>query len=480
MATSTAQTAVLSPLDQYMPRIYTTLFLIFETSDPTNAVDKLRAGLRRLNQRLPYLKGRVFATDGGRAAIRWSPTDEDVKLQEMPTDGLVLPGLSFEKLKAERAPLHYFPPTLSPLPRFANLNSDSGAAVFAANYGLLDGGVVLGLSVEHNVMDGTGVVELIRFWAACTRSDTIDTATTPTPDPDEPLHRSQLLPTPSTPLPSPPGTSKIFTFATAQLEATKTALQTLHSTTPSTTATWLTTNSVLCAILWSCITRVRQQRRARARETTTPSEPSSPSTTAAATARSQLGFAINGRARLGPGATGLGLADPRRPFLGNVNLYGLAGVDVGELEQATSTATTADGSSVVAAGREAALGRVVQAIGEGVGRVTGGFVGEVMELAERAAADGGGPLAPGWDAFHGRDVTVTSWANMGLYGAEFGEGVGRPCFMRVPRAETDGFAIVLPRRRGGEREEGIEVVVAMHPEDMAALEGDAVWRSYLV
>jgi hypothetical protein len=55
--------------------------------------------------------------------------------------------------------------------------------------------------------------------------------------------------------------------------------------------------------------------------------------------------------------------------------------------------------------------------------------------------------------------------------------------MRVPKAETDGFVIVLPRRRGEVVEvveEGIEVVVAMHPEDMAALEGDAVWRSYLV
>ncbi|EAQ86339.1 hypothetical protein CHGG_07592 [Chaetomium globosum CBS 148.51] len=527
MASSTPQTALLSPLDQCMPRIYTTLFLVFETPDPATAVENLRAGLKRLNKHLPYLKGRVFAADGGRAALRWSPKDVDVELQEMPTDGVVLLGLSFEKIRTERAPLHYFPPTISPLSRFASLNSDSGAAVFAATYGLVDGGMILGLSVEHNVMDGTGVVELIRFWAACTRSDITDAATTPTPDPNEPIYRTTLLrratgldvteaqrqtpptfndllarhpefrlpstttptTTPSTSLPSPLGISKIFTISLTKLEATKTTLQSPHpNTTPPPT-----TNSILCATLWSCITRVRTARRRKTNTTTTTTPSSSAATPAAAgpeeevkAGHSQLGFAINGRARLGVSS---GLADPQRPFLGNVNLYGLAGMGVDVLGRATaataSTGTTGTAAAVAEDGeRVEALARVVQAIGEAVGRVRGGFVGEVLELVERVPEGGGGGgffLLPGWDAFHGMDVTVTSWANMGVYGVDFGKGVGKPCFMRVPRAETDGFVIVLPRRRGEVvKEEGIEVVVAMHPEDMAALEGDAVWRSYLL
>ncbi len=47
--------------------------------------------------------------------------------------------------------------------------------------------------------------------------------------------------------------------------------------------------------------------------------------------------------------------------------------------------------------------------------------------------------------------------------------------------ETDGFVIVLPRKRTAEGhvENGIEVVVAMHPEDIVALKKDAVWCSYL-
>jgi hypothetical protein len=47
--------------------------------------------------------------------------------------------------------------------------------------------------------------------------------------------------------------------------------------------------------------------------------------------------------------------------------------------------------------------------------------------------------------------------------------------------ETDGFVIVLPRKRkpAEGRVESIEVVVALHPEDIGALEKHAVLNSYL-
>jgi hypothetical protein len=466
-------------MDQYMPKIYTNLFLVFQTADPSYAVEKLKAGLQTLNQRLPYLKGRVFATDGGRVALRWCSEDKDIELQEMPTQGTALSATSFKKLQDEGAPLHYFPPSLSPLARVADLKSDSGTPVFAVNYTLLDGGLVVGLSVQHNVMDGTGVVELIRFWAACTQSDPTDTATT-TPDPDEPLHRNILLrlatghvaqnkhqaqpphspfpdllarhpeftlpsnsPSPATPPSSlpPKGASKIFTFATSKLEAVKATLQSTANTKKRTT---ITTNSVLCAIIWSCITRVRLARRGN-------KGPGAPT--------SKLGFAINGRTRLGPALS-------ERPFLGNVNLYGLAAMSVPELEHATASASY-----------DTNLAPVVQAIAGAIQRVTPGHIAEVMELVDQAPD--AGALMPGWSSFHGADVTVTSWANMGVYEADFGEGVGRPELMRVPEMQADGFAIVLPRKRVEGVAGCVEVVLVLHPEDVAALEGDAVWTGYL-
>ncbi|KAK3302615.1 transferase family-domain-containing protein [Chaetomium strumarium] len=481
MPTSTLRTAELSLLDQYMPRIYITLFLVFETSDPSGAVDSLKAGLKRLNRRLPNLKGRVFSTDGGRVGLRWSPTAKDVELHEVPTNGLILSGTSFTKLKTEGVPLHYFPPCLSPLLRLSNVRSDSGEPVFAANYTLLDGGLVVGLSVHHSVMDGTGVVELIRFWAACTRSDAIDAAT-PAPDPDEPLRRDILLrlatghatqtrptlfhdllarhpefallsdATPAPPLPSPKGTSKLFTFDTFKLDRAKTALRALKTPLE---AKWITTNSILCAAIWSCITRVRAARRGQE------------GFGAGAAASSKLGFAINGRTKLDRTSE---LSE--RPFLGNVTLYGLAGASVSHLERASS--------SSVATGERAEL--VVEAIGDAIKRVTPVYVAEVMELIGRAPDVE--KIMPGWNSFDGPDLMLTSWMNMGLYEADFGQGIGKPRFMRVPQMEVDGFVIVLPRKRELAhaeigRKECIEVVVAMHPEDMAALNREVLWRDLL-
>ncbi|KAK4247054.1 trichothecene 3-O-acetyltransferase [Corynascus novoguineensis] len=521
MASSTTRTVTLSPLDQYMPRIYTNLFLIFETPSPTLAVEKLRAGLQRLNQHLPYLRGRVFASGGGRVGLRWSPEDKDVELQYMPSKGTPLSELSFAKLKNEGAPLHYFPCSLSPLPRFIDLNSDVGAPVFAVNFARLDSGIVLGLSVQHNVMDGTGVVELVRLWAACTRFDSFDAVATAYPDPEEPLHRTVSLRlatgghgmqnprhhqsgqaalsadpfndllarhpefaiTPEAavtavnpPSSSPalhPGTSRIFTFAASKLEAVKSALN--RTQLSSATSASVTTNSILCALIWSCVTRVRTARRGSGNSSKREEKPGEGSAQT-----SRLGFAVNGRTRLLGGDYSPG-SEPalhsrdgqRRPFLGNVNLYGLATMSVRALVQSAS-----------AIGDWSDLAIVIDTIGNAIKRVTPQHVAEVMDLVEQAPDTG--IIMPGWNSFHRLDLTVTSWANMDLYEADFGEGVGKAEFMRVPRAESDGFALVLPRKRrvsgaGAKRaEEGIEVVLVMHAEDMATLERDAVWASFLV
>jgi hypothetical protein len=68
-----------------------------------------------------------------------------------------------------------------------------------------------------------------------------------------------------------------------------------------------------------------------------------------------------------------------------------------------------------------------------------------------------------------------------LYESDFGAWVGRPEFVRVPEMETDGFLIALPRKRTSVegQVESIEVVIAMDPEDITALEKDPVWCSYL-
>jgi hypothetical protein len=154
MASATHHSGFLSPLDQYIPRIYTSIILLFDTQDPAQAVDNLKAGLRRLNQRLPYIKGHVSATDAsvenrGRLGIKWSAADRDIELTEATFGGLdddgrvALLGLSFPELKTQGAPLRYFPRCLMPLPAVTDLHSSTDAPVLAVNYTLLDGGLAV-------------------------------------------------------------------------------------------------------------------------------------------------------------------------------------------------------------------------------------------------------------------------------------------------------------------------------------------------
>lgn len=132
MTSTTSKIVFLSPLDQYMPELYVSLFLIFQTHEPARAIDNLKAGLQRVNERLPYIKGRVFVMEGnaegrGRLAVGWSPSDKEVELRKACAMGLgaenvVLPGMSYKKLEHESAPLHYFPACLSPLPAWNHLH----------------------------------------------------------------------------------------------------------------------------------------------------------------------------------------------------------------------------------------------------------------------------------------------------------------------------------------------------------------------
>ncbi|KAK4114616.1 hypothetical protein N656DRAFT_705214 [Canariomyces notabilis] len=521
-----------------MPRIYTSIILLFDTQDPAQAVDNLKAGLRRLNQRLPYIKGHVSATDAsvenrGRLGIKWSAADRDIELTEPTFDGLDEDGrvplldISFPELKGQGAPLKYFPRRIMPLPVVTDLHSSLDAPVLAVNYTLLDGGLTVGLCVQHNVMDGTGMVELIRFWADCTRfaDDSLTGCTAP--DPEEPLHRDRLLRLATTrqdhntaevdsapgdsekanhispqsssetaafrdllarhrefrllsdapaaalrPSAAPAAVSKIFTFDTAKLEAVKQLVRGFFQE-----AACVTTNNVLSAIMWSCVTRVRAARRRHS------------ASGGLGAPSSKLGFAINGRTRLSTTRSST-RGEPFKavPFLGNVNLFGMAEMPVPELLAACQVP---GGGGLDGGDGHRQLARVVEEIARAVKRVTPGHVAEVMDLIDMApdVSD----IAPGWESLHGADLSITSWANMGLYEADFGEGVGRPELMRVPWMTMDGLLIVLPRKRGLGKElwdaemraeeagaETIEVVVVLHPQDVVALGEDSTLCSYLL
>ncbi|KAK4451959.1 trichothecene 3-O-acetyltransferase [Podospora aff. communis PSN243] len=465
--TDGSHTVLLSPLDNYMPRIYVILYLVFHTPDTSAAVDALQAGVEKLGSQLPFLRGSVSTSDDsrGQMAITWSPSDPPLSLHSTPSLGTNPP--SYDQLKSENAPLRYFANTFPALlrPRTGN---NPGAPAFAASYTPLDTAVVLGIAVHHGLSDGTGVSEIIRFFASCTSG--ISPPEFQSPHPDEPLLRRQLIhsalpsaPTKSLPdrlaslpefyllsaasLPqqvdtsAPKGNAKLFTFPLSKIEDAKGVLR-IKGVEPAA----LTVNNILTAVIWACIVRARAARRGN---------------TVLGNGASKMGFAVNARGIFTGTIT-------QQPYLGNVNLFGLVEVPCTELERI--------GGRCLSTGTLEDLGPVIEGMYKAARRVTGEHVAEVVAMMEEVGDVR--DVAPNWVRSNGADLSVTSWANMGVYESDFGERVGRPVFMRVPEFESDGLVVVLPRKREG-REEKIEVVLLLCEEDLEFLEGDEVWRSWV-
>lgn len=82
-------------------------------------------------------------------------------------------------------------------------------------------------------------------------------------------------------------------------------------------------------------------------------------------------------------------------------------------------------------------------------------------------------LFGGWDLFGSRDLMITSWVGLNLYGMNFGAMLGRPKFVRLPYMKADGVAIFLPRQRAVS-EEMLEIMVILRRDDMDFLENDGM------
>ncbi|KAI1123407.1 hypothetical protein F5Y10DRAFT_251910 [Nemania abortiva] len=248
------------------------------------------------------------------------------------------------------------------------------------------------------------------------------------------LHPEYSRIPPAFPTEFAPCTTKIFTLSIAQINAYKERLQ-------GELSDKLSTNTVVCALVWSAITRARAQR-----------------CPGLAQESSRLAMAVNGRRRLGAE-----FSSPESPYLGNSILYSLAQSPVSDLnsllESPASFAKTCD---VVSQSQSPA-------------RIDSRHIAGVYDLVGRM--EDYRTMFVGWDLFGSRDLTITSWADLDLYGVTFGEGLGRPEFIRIPGSPADGVGIILPRKKGADAtSEVVEIMIMLRTDDMAILEQDAVWK----
>ncbi|KAI0835724.1 trichothecene 8-O-acetyltransferase [Hypoxylon sp. FL0890] len=487
--------AFISPLDRLNALVYLHWSLVLHVRDLDQAIQRLTKGLCRVAEAVPYLKGRVsYPTDTSqdgvslttRLVISWGPDDPDLTFREHSMTNK-LPDLA--TMKREGAPAHFFSTDIISLPLFVDVSSRLPQPVFEATYIPIEGGLVLNMCVHHGVMDGRGLATLTEMWAEATRlengNDAVKFPTRKLPDPDEPLTRTarlvaaaggnkvdrslsleellrryrtdhafgqDLMALLSLTAAGPKCASHIFTFSGAKLEHAKEVLArdgNLNCV--------ITTNSILNAVIWSSITRVRLSRRQQPWPTSV----------------SRFSLAVDGRRRLG-----LAIDEPGS-YLGNVVLISSVDVPLDVLETAGTCNFTMSACS---------LAPVVQAIAKASARITTDHISGLLSALQQVQDSS--DVGPGWLSPHRVNFMASSWANLPLYECDFGpmfsedspgNGPGTPVFVRYPYAEyNDGNVVVLPRRRtpaGGD--EAIEVYVMLAEEDLQALKKDDVFVRWL-
>ncbi|RDW74640.1 uncharacterized protein DSM5745_07302 [Aspergillus mulundensis] len=466
----------LTPLDAAMPRTYIRVLLVFHAASPSRSVtETLQDGLDKLSEQVPWLSGRVFATEGSKGCeIRYEEGDRAPLLVDKGT--------------IARAALDDTPPEVWPV---SGSVLEDGAPVFAASifrFTPLPAGanneqseetesksVGLCVCIHHNAVDATGLTEIIKLWAENVKNgslavypsaggkerrprpvqlsealspDLADLETSGTGTDDLlALHPEYSALPPALPSAQTECTSKLFTISTHWLNTLK---QLLHKHTPKPPST----NTLLCALLWTTITRVRSRRDG-----------------SLGTKTSRLVTAVNGRSRLN--MTSHSESESQRPYLGNAVLYALTTYPAVDLASSTS-----DADPDPCAYPMRSLAAICEHISasQGPSTISKRHIAEVYALHESAR-----PLFPGWDLFGSRDVVVTSWADQGLYEVDFGEALGCPGAVRLPGLEervfADGVVLVLPRCRGKGEAERLEVSVMLRRDDMVALEGDSLWQT---
>lgn len=322
-------------------------------------------------------------------------------------------------------------------------------------------GLGLCVSMHHSAVDAAGFTEVLRVWSQETtfgstrlqitgnRLSRLSEALSSEISEAKAKNTEELfglLPEyspvpPAMPSSFPSFASQIFTIPTERLDAYKQVLVNQMETPPS-------TNTVLCALLWSTITRIRAQHK----------EPTSTPTS------SRLIMAVNGRRRIDPN-----FSPPENPYLGNLILYASAEKDFDSLQRAADSTLE----------QAAVCNTITQSYGPA--KINRQHIANVFEIGRKAGDSS--TVFPGWDLFHHKDLTITSWADLDLYEMGWGSELGRPEFVRVPFSAADGVCIILPRRRvdsASHRHNFIEVVVMLKSEHMEALKADSQWQSLTV
>ncbi|KIW83106.1 hypothetical protein Z517_02350 [Fonsecaea pedrosoi CBS 271.37] len=441
-----------------MPRTYLRVLLTFKTTKSVaRLIQPLQCALNDTAQQIPWLNGRVVTTESAAMKpsleLRWHSEDGSPTLHDLGS----IP-MSYDSAAADGMIPNALPAGIWPLQDVDNVAflKDGAQAFSTGIFRFGDGqGVGLTICIHHNVTDAQGFTDLVRLWvsnltgsglrfSSDSRLDRLSKVLTSelTVANDQSLealfarHAEYSQLPPSLPSEFPSCTSKLFAIPAAQAEASKKLLRNY-------TTKIHTTNTIICALIWSTITRIRNQRQ----------PPASGNT--------RLAMAVNGRRCLGED-----FSSPTNPYIGNIVLYSLAKLSKQDLNitQQESIQNFARICDTIAASNSR-------------DKINCRHIAETYSLITRVKDYQS--IFIGWDPLAGHDLTITSWADVGLYDIDFGPELGKPSFIRIPGAQADGVCIILPRKRLNRDDADkdiVEVLLMLRKDDMETLEKDSIWK----
>ncbi|EWZ48932.1 hypothetical protein FOZG_04401 [Fusarium oxysporum Fo47] len=431
----------LTPLDMNMPRLYgIRLILCYPTNpgmDKRQIYENLKKGLAHTVASIPWISGHIGPEEGQ------DPKTRKVQILDSPggfmfpykdlTD--VLP--SYAELRERNFPLAEF--TTVQVGPIDVMPQGPNQPVFAAQANFVKGGLLLTVGVHHSACDASALDAILSTWSHNTAvasggSGSFSTLDGPSND-RSPLMEGDLgnadvaafpeyvlMPTPHSTegdlssmsgFQMPPLASHLFHFSPKSLTKLKAEAGAFSS------------HDALCAFIWQRMTLARMH-------SGVFNDPPGDST-------SRFCFAVNIRNRMSP---------PLPPsYMGNASM--------GCVTKKISVASMISNNGLKQA--SAAIRRSLNDFNS-PRRITStiGLLGSRPDPTDFKLS---------FNGFLGLDVVESSWADLGVYGHQWGDAIGTLDAVRIPGEGSDGTMMILPRLKDG----GLDVVVGLSTAAMEKL-----------
>jgi trichothecene 3-O-acetyltransferase len=421
-------------------KLYTQLCFCFplaDTSSDAAIIDTLTKGLERLRASFPWLAGQVVneATAEGKPSvfkIRPLSNAPQLVVKDLRDDR----SITMATLRRAQFPISMLNEDVICPRKTISAGDDAPADVFLLQANFINGGLLLTVLGQHNVMDMTGQVRVMhllskacsgeQFTSEDTASGKIDGNVIPLLDdscaPEPEVTHQIAKPASSPPAPPPKSTWAYFIFSGASLAALKAIAA------KSVTSDYVSTDDALSAFIWQGVMRARLPRL----------QPTTQCTFARA-------------------------IDPRR-YLGIPSSYpGLV---------TNMTYHTHQIEKLIAE----SLGAVASNLRAGLDPQTSNIAYKTRALAtaiSRAADKSTVHVTATLDL--PVDIMLSSWSKYDCYELDFGLGLGKPEAVRRPTlTPVESLLYLMPRAPGGE----IAAAICLRDEDMWRLKEDEEFAKY--